>query len=76
MSALAHSVATYLEEELDEVDVVRLLAEVLLQEVVDSGLEHERVVDGNVADVGLELAQYSSRLQGLPGGTSMAGHGG
>ena len=41
-----------LEEELEQVDVVRLLAEVLLQQIVDRGLEHERVVDRNVADTG------------------------
>ena len=38
-------------EELDEVDVVLLLAEVLLEEVVDGSFEHERVVDGDVSDV-------------------------
>lgn len=42
---------THLVEELEEVDVVRLLPEVLLQEVVDRRFEHEGVVDRNVADV-------------------------
>lgn len=38
-------------EEFEQVDVVFLLPEVLLEEVVDRSLEHECVVDGNVADV-------------------------
>jgi hypothetical protein len=38
-------------EEFEQVDVVFLLPEVLLEEVVDGRLEHERIVDGNVADV-------------------------
>jgi hypothetical protein len=46
-------VRTHLEEELEQVDVVRLRAEMLLEEVVDCGLEHERVVDSDVADGGL-----------------------
>ena len=37
-------------EDLEEVDVVRLCAEVLLEEEVDRALEHERVVDCNVRD--------------------------
>lgn len=41
----------HLVEELEKVDVVLLLTEVLLEEDVDGSLEHERVVDGDVADV-------------------------
>ena len=48
---------THLVEELEEVDVVLLLPEVLLEEVVDGGLEHEGVVDGDVADAVLFRAR-------------------
>jgi len=48
--------ATHLEEELENVNVVRLLSEVLLEQVIDRCLEHERVVDGDVADVGLRVS--------------------
>jgi hypothetical protein len=37
-------------EKFHQVDVVLLLSEVLLEEVVDSGFEHERVVDSDVTD--------------------------
>jgi hypothetical protein len=47
---------THLEEELEQVDVVGLRAEMLLEKVVNRGLEHERVVDGDVADGGLGTA--------------------
>lgn len=42
-------------EELDEVDVGGVTAEVLLEEDEDGGLEHEGVVDGDHADTGLEV---------------------
>lgn len=42
-------------EELDDVDVGGVAAEVLLEEDEDGGFEHEGVVDGNHADVGLEV---------------------
>lgn len=67
-------VATHLEEELEKVDIVRLLTEVLLEEEVDGALEHKRVVDSNVADVGLELVGGAN--SNLPCGTSRAVHGG
>lgn len=41
---------THIVEELEEVDVVRLLAEVLLEEKVDGHLEHAPVVDGDISD--------------------------
>lgn len=44
-------------EEFEQVDVVFLLPEVLLEEVVDGSLEHERIVDGNVADVFLPASR-------------------
>ena len=37
-------------EKLKKINVVGLLSEVLLEEVVDSSLEHESVVDGDVGD--------------------------
>ena len=37
-------------EKLDQVDIVRVLLEVLLQEKVDRRLENEGIVDSNVAD--------------------------
>ena len=39
-------------EEFEEVDVRRVRAEVLFEEDVDGGFEHERVVDGDSAHVG------------------------
>jgi len=42
-------------EQLDDVDVGRVAAEVLLEEDEDGGLEHEGVVDGDHADLGLEV---------------------
>jgi hypothetical protein len=53
-------------EQLDEVDVCGVGAEVLLQEDEDGGLEHEGVVDGDHADAGLEV----------PAGLTAAGLGG
>lgn len=50
-------------EEFEQVDVVFLLPEVLLEEVVDRRLEHERIVDSNVADVFLP-ARVSVRSEG------------
>jgi hypothetical protein len=43
----------HLEEELDDVNVIGLFPEVRLEQLVDSRLEHESVVDGNVAHSGL-----------------------
>lgn len=45
-------------EDLEKVNVVLLLTEVLLEEEVDSRLEHERVVDGDVADVLLQTMDH------------------
>jgi hypothetical protein len=42
-------------EELNEVDVRGVTAEVLLEQDEDGGLEHEGVVDGDHADVGREV---------------------
>ena len=42
-------------EELEEVDVRRVTAEVFLQQDVDSRLEHEGVVDGDHGDAGLAV---------------------
>ena len=42
-------------EQFDEIDVAFVLAEVLLEEDEDGGLEHEGVVDGDHADLGLEV---------------------
>jgi hypothetical protein len=56
---------THLEEELEQVNVVWLRAEMLLEEVVNRGLEHERVVDGDVADGGLEIRE----CEGMTGRT-------
>jgi hypothetical protein len=42
-------------EELDEVDVRGVAAEVLLEQDEDGGLEHESVVDGDHTDVGGEV---------------------
>jgi hypothetical protein len=39
-------------EQLHQVDVVAILAEVLLEQDVNGALEHESIVDGNHADVG------------------------
>jgi hypothetical protein len=55
---------THLKEELEKVDVVWLLSEVLLQEVVDSSLEHESVIDSDVADIGLSSANNPVRGRG------------
>ena len=52
---------TDLEEKLEQVDVVWLLSEVLLEQVVNGGLEHESVVNCNVTDVGL-VSAGSSKL--------------
>ena len=41
---------TYVVEELDEVDVSGVLAEVLLEEPVDGGLEQEGIVNCNETD--------------------------
>lgn len=43
----------HLEEELDNVDVIGFFPEVRLEQLVNSRLEHESVVDGNVAHSGL-----------------------
>lgn len=48
---------TYLVEEFHQVDVVLLLTEMLLQEVVDGGFEHERVIDSDVTNRFLEEAR-------------------
>jgi hypothetical protein len=48
-------------EELEEVDVVLLLAEVLFEEEVDSGLEHEGVIDGDVGDTLLKNGSTKDR---------------
>ena len=40
-------------KELKEVDVVFFLAEMFFEEKVDCCFEHEGIVDGNSADVGL-----------------------
>jgi len=53
-------------EELNEVDVGGVVAEVLLEEDEDGGLEHKGVVDGDHADVGREV----------PTGLATAGLGG
>ena len=41
---------TYIVEELKKVDIILLLAEVLLEEIIDGALEQERVVYGNETD--------------------------
>lgn len=52
-----HLSPAHLEEELDNVNVVRFFPKVRLEQLVDSCLEHESVVDGNVADSGLRQCQ-------------------
>ncbi len=47
-------------EELDEVDIRRVLAEVLLEEGVDCGFEHEGVVDGDHADAFLAVPTWGT----------------
>jgi hypothetical protein len=42
-------------EQLHQVDVVAVLAEVLLEQDVNGALEHKSIVDGNHADVGHEV---------------------
>ena len=52
-------------EDLEEVNVARVLAEVLLEEEVDGALEHEGVVDGDVVHA----------LDAVPAGLTAAGDG-
>jgi hypothetical protein len=42
-------------EQLQQIDIVRLLPKMLLEEEVDGTLEHESVVDGDVADTWLKV---------------------
>lgn len=42
-------------EQLDEIEVALVLAEVLFEQDVDAALEHESVVDGNHANLGHEV---------------------
>lgn len=53
-------------EEFEKIAVVRILPEVLLEQIVNGSLEHERVVDGNVSD-GLDLvpARLTAASNGL-----------
>ena len=51
-------------EKLDQVDIVRVLLEVLLQEEVDGRLENEGIVDGNVTDSLLSKGMHTyTRVQ-------------
>lgn len=52
-----HLSPAHLEEELDNVNVIRFFPKVRLEQLVDSCLEHESVVDGNVPDSGLRQCQ-------------------
>lgn len=47
------TLSAHLEEELDNVNVIGFFPEVRLEQLVNSRLEHESVVDGNVAHSGL-----------------------
>ena len=41
-------------ENLEEIDVITFGPEMLFEEVVDCGLEHERIVDSDVPDASLQ----------------------
>jgi hypothetical protein len=54
-------------ERLDYVYVGRMGSEMLFQEQIDGALDHGRIVDGDHADVGLEIPARlaSARLRGV-----------
>jgi hypothetical protein len=46
--------ATHIVEQLQQIDVIALPPEMFLEEEIDGALEHESVVDGDIAYSGLE----------------------
>lgn len=56
INELTHfSLERRLEEQFEQVDIVRLAAEMLLQQVVDCSFEHECIVNGDISNVGLTI---------------------
>jgi hypothetical protein len=58
-------------EKLKEVNVVCFLSEVFLEEDIDRCFQHERVIDRNGTDFGLQV-QLSLPFRGIQRGTNTA----
>jgi hypothetical protein len=56
------TIATHIKEKFKEIYVIRLLAEVLLQELIQCGFEHEGIINSDVIDA----------LYAIPAGLSTA----
>lgn len=57
---------TYIVESVNQIQITRLRAKVLLEGLEDEGLEQERIVDGNHLHIGLAIpARLSATRNGL-----------